>query len=69
MRWVSVGVVLSQRRTQLTGIESAMGCDSGSPLNRNWVDRPTSCVSYIQGSTIHWQVSNGCWPEPAMVLE
>ena len=20
-------------------------------------------------STIHWQVSNGCWPEPAMVVE
>ena len=37
MRLVSVGVVLSQRRTQLTGIEPAMGCDSGPPLNRNWV--------------------------------
>ena len=61
MRWVPVGVVLSQRRTQLTGIEPAMGCDSGPPLNRNWVGRPTSCVSVYRRdtrSTIHWQVSN-----------
>ena len=41
MHSVSVGVVLSQRRTQLTGIEPAMGCDSGPQLNRNWVGRPT----------------------------
>ena len=39
MRSVSVGVVLSQRLTQLTGIEPAMGCDSGPPLHRNWVGR------------------------------
>ena len=39
---VSVGVVLSQRRTQLTGVEAAMGCDSGPPLNRYWVGKPTS---------------------------
>ena len=45
MRSASVGVVLSQRRTQLTGIEPGMGFDSGPPLNRNWVGRPTSCVS------------------------
>ena len=25
----TIGVVLSQRRTRLTGIEPAMGCDSG----------------------------------------
>ena len=37
MSSVSVGVVLRQRGTQLTGIEPAMGCDSGPPLNRNWV--------------------------------
>ena len=46
MRLVSVGVVLSQRRTQLTSIEPAMGCDSGPPLNRNRVGGPTSCVSW-----------------------
>ena len=45
MRSVSVAGVLSQRRTQSTGIEPAMGCDSGPPLNLNWVGRPTSCVS------------------------
>ena len=39
---VSVGVVLSQPRTQLSGIEPAMGCDSGPPLNINWMGRPTS---------------------------
>ena len=44
MRLVSVGVVLSQRRTQLTGIEPAMGCDSGPPLNRNRVGRPIVCI-------------------------
>ena len=46
MRSVSVGVVLRQRGTQLTGIEPAMGCDYGPPLNRNWVGRPTSFLSY-----------------------
>ena len=45
MRSVSVEVVLSQRRAQLTVIESAMGCDSGPPLNRFFWGRPTSCVS------------------------
>ena len=45
MHSVSVDVMLSQRRTKLTGIEPAMGCDSGQKLNRNWVGRPTSCVS------------------------
>ena len=39
MRSVSVGVVLSHRRTQLSGIEPAMGCDSGPTLNKNWVGR------------------------------
>ena len=42
MRSVSVGVVLSQRRTQLTGIEPAIGWDAVPPLNRNWEGRPTS---------------------------
>ena len=40
----SVGVVLGQRRRQLTGIELAMGCDAGPTLHRNRVGRPTSCV-------------------------
>ena len=44
MRWGSVGVVLSQRRTQVTGIEPAIGCDAGPALNRNLVGRPTSSV-------------------------
>ena len=39
MRSVSVGVVLSQRRTQLTGIEPAMDCDSGPQFSRDWVRR------------------------------
>ena len=69
MRSVSVGVVLSQRRTQLTGIEAAMGCDSGPTMNGNWVGRPTSVYRRDRRSTIHCQVSNGCWPEPAMVVE
>ena len=69
MRSVSVGVVVSQRRTQLTGIEPAMGCDSGPPLSRNWLGRPTYVYRRYTSSTIHWQVSNGCWPEPAMVVE
>ena len=43
MRSVSVGVVFSQRRTQLT-TEPAMGCDSGPPLNRNWVGRPSTYI-------------------------
>ena len=52
---VSVRVVLSQRRTQLTGIEPAMGCDSRPPLNRNWVGigRPPSCVS----ASIEWMLA------------
>ena len=37
VRSASVEVVLSQRCTQLTGIKPAMGCDSGLPLNRDWV--------------------------------
>ena len=72
MHSVSVGVVLSQRRTQLTGIEPAMGCDSGPQLNGNWVGRPTYYYYVYRRdtlSTIHWQVSNGCSPEPAMVVE
>ena len=40
--------------------------NSGPPLYRNWVGRSTSCTSH---STIHWQVSNGCQPEPAMVVD
>ena len=35
-----LGLVLGQHRKQLTGIQSAMGCDAGPSLNRNWVDRP-----------------------------
>ena len=31
------GLVLGQRRTRLTGIEPAMGCDAGPTLNRNLV--------------------------------
>ena len=54
---VSVGVVLSQRRTQLTGIEPAMGCDSGPPLNRNWVGRYTSCVSYHRPLDMDYQLA------------
>ena len=62
MRSVSVGVVLIQRRTQLTGIEPAMGCDSGPPLNRKWVGRPTSCVSYRHAqhdslASIEWMLA------------
>ena len=51
-------VVLSQLRTQLTGIEPAMGCDSGPLLNRNWVGRPTSCTLRDTHSKIYWQVSH-----------
>ena len=40
----SDGLVLGQRRRQLTGIEPAMGCDAGPTLNRNLVGRPTSSV-------------------------
>ena len=71
MRSVSVGVVLSQRRTQLTGIEAAMGCDSGPPLNRNCVVILGLHRVYRRDtrSTIHLQVSNGFWPEPAMMVE
>ena len=60
MRSVSVGVVLSQRRTQLTGIEPAIGCDSGPPLNINWVVDLHRVYRRDTHSTIHWQVSNGC---------
>ena len=35
---------LSQRRVQLTGIETAIGCDARSTLNRYWVGGPTLCV-------------------------
>ena len=62
-------VVLGQCRTQMTGIEPAMGYDSGPALNRNWVGRPTYVYRRDTRSTIHWQVSNGCWPEPAMVVQ
>ena len=53
---VSVGVVLSWRRTQ------CMGCDSGPPLNKNWVGRPTSCVSCRQAqhdsrASIEWMLA------------
>ena len=68
MRSVSVGVVLSQRRTQLSSIEPAMGGDSGPPLNINWVGRLHRVYGRDTRSTIHWQVTNGCWPEPAMVV-
>ena len=40
----SDGLVLAQRRRQLTGIEPEMGCDAGPTLNRNLVGRPTSSV-------------------------
>ena len=40
----SDGLVLGQRRRQLTGIEPAMGCDAGPSLNWNLVGRPTSSV-------------------------
>ena len=38
-------LVLGQCRIQLTGIEPAMGCNTGPMLNRNLVGRPTSAVS------------------------
>ena len=40
----SDGLVLGQRRRQLTGIEPAMGCDAGPTLNRNLVGGRTSSV-------------------------
>ena len=40
----SVGLVLGQRRRQLTGIEAAMGCDAGPTFNRNLLGKPISCV-------------------------
>ena len=40
----SDGLVLGQRRRQLTGIEPAMGCDAGLTLNQTTVGRPTSSV-------------------------
>ena len=40
----SVGLVLGQRRRQLTSIEPAMVSDAGPTLHRNWVGRPTWCV-------------------------
>ena len=66
MRSVSAGVVLSQRRTQLTGIELAMGCDSDPEIG--WVGLYRVYCRDTR-STIHWQISNGCWPEPVMVVE
>ena len=41
--------VLGQRRRRLTGIEQAMGCDSGSTLNRNLVGKPTT--SSVRGTS------------------
>ena len=40
----SAGLVLGQRRRQLTYIEPAIGCDAGLTLNRNLVGRSTSSV-------------------------
>ena len=38
------GLVLGQRRSQLTGIRPAMGCSAGPTLNRNLMGRHTSSV-------------------------
>ena len=62
MRSISVGAVLRQRGTQLTGIESAMGCDFGPPLNKNWVGRPTPSVSWRHAqhdslASIEWMLA------------
>ena len=38
-------LVLGQRRRRLTGIEPAMGCNTGPTLNRDLVGRPKSSVS------------------------
>ena len=37
-------LILGQRRRRLTGIEPAMSCDAGQPLNQNLVGGPTSSV-------------------------
>ena len=54
------------RRRRLTGIEPAIGCDTGPTLNRNLLGRPTSriCTRYIVG-----KYSNASWPAPAMLVE
>ena len=52
----SVRVVLGQLRRRFVGIESAMGHELGLHLE--------TC-----GRTIHWQVLNGCWLAPVMVME
>ena len=55
-------VLLSKRRTQLTGIEPAMGCDSGPP---NWVGGPVVCVSQRHAqhdslASIEWMLARTC---------
>ena len=58
-------LVLGQRRTRLTGIEPAMGCNAGPTLNRNLVGRSMHPLYEIHRR----QVLNEYWPAPAMVVE
>ena len=57
--------VLGQRRIRLIGVESAMGCNAGPTLNRNLVGIGLHSLYEVHRR----QVSNECWPAPAMVVE
>ena len=60
---LSVGVVWGQRRRQFVGIEPA----------QHWTEIGWVGLHHVYRrdtrGTIHWQVSNGCWPAPVMVVE
>ena len=44
---------------RLTDIESAMGCDAGPTLNRNWVGRPISyTIVEIRAAIIEWMLAS-----------
>ena len=59
------GLMLSQCRRRLTGLEPAMGCDA---LAQHWTG--IWSVGLHPQYEVHCrQVLNECWPPPAMVVE
>ena len=60
----SDGLVVGQRRSRVTVIKPAMGCDADPTLNRNSVGRPTSSVQVHRR-----KILIECWLAPAMVVK